>query len=273
MRGEYFTAFTQSGSCRELPPRARRIPTRENLIQQNRGTTSACAENTGGCLVLILHDGNYLRVRGEYRSKHVTRTHVVELPPRARRIHCVRESIRVKTGTTSACAENTGRYSCWSSRIRNYLRVRGEYPISRNRKGSLSELPPRARRIQISAGDAADLQGTTSACAENTSVVQQNAPSPENYLRVRGEYSMPRGRGSRHQELPPRARRILVEQSWRDCCLGTTSACAENTPFSSAPPKPSGNYLRVRGEYPRGLGQDQGNGELPPRARRIRLVR
>ena len=86
VRGEYFTAFTQSGSCRELPPRARRIPTRENLIQQNRGTTSACAENTGGCLVLILHDGNYLRVRGEYRSKHVTRTHVVELPPRARRI-------------------------------------------------------------------------------------------------------------------------------------------------------------------------------------------
>ena len=86
VRGEYFTAFTQSGSCRELPPRAWRIPTRENLIQQNRGTTSACAENTGGCLVLILHDGNYLRVRGEYRSKHVTRTHVVELPPRARRI-------------------------------------------------------------------------------------------------------------------------------------------------------------------------------------------
>ena len=211
-------------------------------------------------------------MRGEYRTCGACERFCGELPPRARRIHCVRESIRVKTGTTSACAENTGRYSCWSSRIRNYLRVRGEYPISRNRKGSLSELPPRARRIQISAGDAADLQGTTSACAENTSVVQQNAPSPENYLRVRGEYSMPRGRGSRHQELPPRARRILVEQSWRDCCLGTTSACAENTPFSSAPPKPSGNYLRVRGEYPRGLGQDQGNWELPPRARRILTV-
>ena len=127
VRGEYFTAFTQSGSCRELPPRARRIPTRENLIQQNRGTTSACAENTGGCLVLILHDGNYLRVRGEYRSKHVTRTHVVELPPRARRIHCVRESIRVKTGTTSACAENTNQHSPPRRQPRNYLRVRGEY--------------------------------------------------------------------------------------------------------------------------------------------------
>ena len=83
---------------------------------------------------------------------------------------------------------------------------------------------------------------------------------------------MPRGRGSRHQELPPRARRILVEQSWRDCCLGTTSACAENTPFSSAPPKPSGNYLRVRGEYHETLDSIKGRLELPPRARRIREV-
>ena len=86
VRGEYQPGKILSNKTVELPPRARRIPTRENLIQQNRGTTSACAENTGGCLVLILHDGNYLRVRGEYRSKHVTRTHVVELPPRARRI-------------------------------------------------------------------------------------------------------------------------------------------------------------------------------------------
>ena len=86
VRGEYFTAFTQSGSCRELPPRARRIPTRENLIQQNRGTTSACAENTGGCLVLILHDGNYLRVRGEYHPRPLKRQNPRELPPRARRI-------------------------------------------------------------------------------------------------------------------------------------------------------------------------------------------
>ena len=127
VRGEYFTAFTQSGSCRELPPRARRIPTRENLIQQNRGTTSACAENTGQNTSPEPMWWNYLRVRGEYHPRPLKRQNPRELPPRARRIHCVRESIRVKTGTTSACAENTGRYSCWSSRIRNYLRVRGEY--------------------------------------------------------------------------------------------------------------------------------------------------
>ena len=86
VRGEYFTAFTQSGSCRELPPRARRIPTRENLIQQNRGTTSACAENTGQNTSPEPMWWNYLRVRGEYHPRPLKRQNPRELPPRARRI-------------------------------------------------------------------------------------------------------------------------------------------------------------------------------------------
>ena len=86
MRGEYLSATVPAEAFDELPPRARRILGPGRGRRRTLGTTSACAENTGGCLVLILHDGNYLRVRGEYRSKHVTRTHVVELPPRARRI-------------------------------------------------------------------------------------------------------------------------------------------------------------------------------------------
>ena len=50
-----------------------------------------------------------------------------------------------------------------------------------------------------------------------------------NYLRVRGEYRLPRLVPRLETELPPRARRIL------GCCdlsthpRGTTSACAENT--------------------------------------------
>ena len=31
--------------------------------------------------------------------------------------------------------------------------------------------------------------------------------------------------------------------------LGTTSACAENTPGRNPQPSNNGNYLRVRGEY------------------------
>ena len=72
----------------------------------------------------------------------------------------------------------------------NYLRVRGEYErISRYTATGL-ELPPRARRIQISAGDAADLQGTTSACAENTDQLLPMIEHGRNYLRVRGEYAI-----------------------------------------------------------------------------------
>ena len=50
---------------------------------------------------------------------------------------------------------------------------------------------------------------------------------------------------------------------------GTTSACAENTPWTLQAPTLFGNYLRVRGEY--GFLNLLVNTckELPPRARRI----
>ena len=72
----------------------------------DRGTTSACAENTASRIpkyhmtwnylrvrgeyqghgILPGRWGNYLRVRGEYRLALVTRQICRELPPRARRI-------------------------------------------------------------------------------------------------------------------------------------------------------------------------------------------
>ena len=70
-------------------------------------------------------------------------------------------------------------------------------------------------------------------------------------------------------ELPPRARRILCTTA--DFCdvFGTTSACAENThPHHPAAARP-GNYLRVRGEYPKTFYLRVWLLELPPRARRI----
>ena len=73
-------------------------------------------------------------------------------------------------------------------------------------------------------------------------------------------------------ELPPRARRIqhgLIEQA---SGLGTTSACAENTPLISTIIFPYQNYLRVRGEYFLRTINEPYNWELPPRARRIRCM-
>ena len=74
----------------------------------------------------------------------------------------------VDTGTTSACAENTGNPAGKKTLSRNYLRVRGEYNAMRFKNDTIVELPPRARRIRSWITDPDDPEGTTSACAENT---------------------------------------------------------------------------------------------------------
>ena len=91
-------------------------------------------------------------------------------------------------GTTSACAENICQTNASSNPCRNYLRVRGEYATDAAYCAALWELPPRARRIQRCAGGLDLAPGTTSACAENTPVLERLFDTVWNYLRVRGEY-------------------------------------------------------------------------------------
>ena len=75
---------------------------------------------------------------------------------------------RGETGTTSACAENTGVRHPIFPHPRNYLRVRGEYEMLITEAEKCLELPPRARRIHIEFDLGKAPIGTTSACAENT---------------------------------------------------------------------------------------------------------
>ena len=70
---------------------------------------------------------NYLRVRGEYCRQGVLRATQPELPPRARRIPPMGLLDALNNGTTSACAENTQTLANHLRKMRNYLRVRGEY--------------------------------------------------------------------------------------------------------------------------------------------------
>ena len=152
----------------ELPPRARRIPSRTAGGSEVGGTTSACAENTSKALASDMISRNYLRVRGEYLVCPHSCHRISELPPRARRILTRPTSLRNINGTTSACAENTMPpiiLRWWGG---NYLRVRGEYVTEPPSKIAVLELPPRARRIQPEAPAAEPEVGTTSACAENT---------------------------------------------------------------------------------------------------------
>ena len=54
--------------------------------------------------------------------------------------------------------------------------------------------------------------------------------APTNYLRVRGEYGSTAVVETVHSELPPCARRIHFMNPHAMAGIGTTSACAENTP-------------------------------------------
>ena len=152
----------------ELPPRARRILGGLCRCLCCRGTTSACAENTHRGCGVYYHQGNYLRVRGEYTRGGLPTGRTRELPPRARRIPLGHNRFDRALGTTSACAENTPHANPTNLHAGNYLRVRGEYLLMGGVGAGEVELPPRARRILNASEVVALVLGTTSACAENT---------------------------------------------------------------------------------------------------------
>ena len=188
-------------------------------------------------------------MRGEYLLQCLDCVQSKELPPRARRIRLLGVASVVTSGTTSACAENTGPCCGAGPAAGNYLRVRGEYS-------------PRV-------GKSTTQSGTTSACAENTPTGLPSSFKKRNYLRVRGEYPFTFSANSLNRELPPRARRIQSVNSPQRRLPGTTSACAENTGGACERFCGQWNYLRVRGEYRCTLPHSCSIKELPPRARRI----
>ena len=111
-------------------------------------TTSACAENTSQPAAWPHPTGNYLRMRGEYGPWYFARAISWELPPHARRILYSPVNVHMDAGTTSACAENTLNAGNPNDPLRNYLRMRGEYPRRHHRGLRPNELPPHARRIR-----------------------------------------------------------------------------------------------------------------------------
>ena len=70
-------------------------------------------------------------------------------------------------------------------------------------------------------------------------------------------------------ELPPRTRRIQIDDVEEVINRGTTSAHAENTHHWWGQLYHRRNYLRARGEYCSTATANSGARELPPRTRRI----
>ena len=170
MRGEYLWLAERLAQHSELPPRARRIQICWFARGHQARTTSACAENTLRSPPKGANAGNYLRVRGEYATLYLAVVTKMELPPRARRILARRTLVLIRAGTTSACAENTPQMRHTARHCGNYLRVRGEYAQLRWGFCGRMELPPRARRIPKPHLIQQRIRGTTSACAENTTL-------------------------------------------------------------------------------------------------------
>ena len=214
---------------KELPPRARRIPSGIPDQAQQIGTTSAHAENTLIASLISRKIWNYLRARGEYAMARSLLTTGAELPPRTRRIPRLGLLTCVNRGTTSAHAENTGGETTRPSGVWNYLRARGEYARGQPHAGARTELPPRTRRIRRDHARLPREQGTTSAHAENTPTLTCPARWKRNYLRARGEYWIAINGSISIAELPPRTRRIQNGISSTNRASGTTSAHAENT--------------------------------------------
>ena len=127
-------------------------------------------------------------MRGEYTILNKNHHGGLELPPRARRILIFWIPRVMWVGTTSACAENTHATPAPAPANGNYLRVRGEYTMYFCAVNATQELPPRARRILFASINIILLNGTTSACAENTFNKENILNQLGNYLRVRGEY-------------------------------------------------------------------------------------
>ena len=254
---------------KELPPRARRIPSGIPDQAQQIGTTSAHAENTLIASLISRKIWNYLRARGEYAMARSLLTTGAELPPRTRRIPRLGLLTCVNRGTTSAHAENTGGETTRPSGVWNYLRARGEYRGPKEYRPHHQELPPRTRRIPRLGLLTCVNRGTTSAHAENTGGETTRPSGVWNYLRARGEYARGQPHAGARTELPPRTRRIRRDHARLPREQGTTSAHAENTPTLTCPARWKRNYLRARGEYWIAINGSISIAELPPRTRRI----
>ena len=135
---------------------------------------------------------------------------------------------------TSACAEQTeGKWNC-VRRAWDHLRVCGADKWRRGIILTLGGSPPRVRSRHARTADLADLDGITSACAEQTRSGWRRTRLSRDHLRVCGADAMAEPDPLLERGSPPRVRSRQTLVPGRRPGRGITSACAEQTQANSA---------------------------------------
>ena len=200
------------------------------------GITSACAEQTRTPRPRTCPAGDYLRVCGADEVGVGAAFAFAGLPPRVRSRPAACRSSVCRPGITSACAEQTGR---WSDRRRipgDYLRVCGADDGYLYDPSTESGLPPRVRSRRTCLVTSSSSARITSACAEQTTGSHSPSPAMRDYLRVCGADCNMHVGHDLIWGLPPRVR-SRQRQPWSlPFSIGITSACAEQTSTWDAHP-------------------------------------
>ena len=171
----------------EIPPHARRRALLGGHCEQQAGNTSARAEKSCRARRHSSPSRKYLRTRGEEPSGTNSLVPLAEIPPHARRRDDGRENQVLIHGNTSARAEKSWRWSRGSGWWWKYLRTRGEEITGAGALSIGSEIPPHARRRGGEGAAVGVGVGNTSARAEKSDRMPDDARPRWKYLRTRGE--------------------------------------------------------------------------------------
>ena len=271
-------------SCHASRPRSCR------RSHRRRGITSACAEQTaantsphssttdhlrvcGADSSGVVRSRDHLRVCGADARVHQRQHGQVGSPPRVRSRRWWHARLSLRTGITSACAEQTSAGFRRSGRCWDHLRVCGADTNAATANMPGRGLPPRVRSRRGWCWCGFCVCGITSACAEQTCGVPVQCLPARDYLRVCGaDWSMVRSETD-PGGLPPRVRSRRIGLRPARAGRGITSACAEQTSLMDSTLMLCKDYLRVCGADSCTCDLQRVVLGLPPRVRsRLRPV-
>ena len=211
------------------PPRVRSRRSWTGVPGPRAGIISACAEQTQAPPPLRAGCWDHLRVCGADDVRAEPFAQPQGSPPRVRSRRRAEGGAHRRGGITSACAEQTRWTRRTTAAATDHLRVCGA-----DAGVLLFELvhagsPPRVRSRLVGLALAVGLRGITSACAEQTTVVNNITYNVTDHLRVCGADTVATTLAMMVGGSPPRVRSRQDLRDRRRETLGITSACAEQT--------------------------------------------